>query len=210
MRWTLLLALLLAGPAWSQTPGQVIVALEGGSGFPVRPGAAPHTFAAGDSLVFAATETAGGRLLVHYQADAGTYRVDAAAFGIEPDDPFDVEVTTATYSQGRYTHGAVNVRSGPGTDHRVVHRLARNDYIYTLHCEGGWCRIHEPGWDRDERHFVSESLLHKDAAPVRTYAAPARSSSRSVAVQCHGTTQKGARCRRRTTNASGYCYQHGR
>lgn len=30
----------------------------------------------------------------------------------------------------------------------------------------------------------------------------------NVATQCGGTTQKGARCRRRTTNVSGLCYQH--
>lgn len=30
----------------------------------------------------------------------------------------------------------------------------------------------------------------------------------SVAVQCSGTTQKGARCKRNTKNANGRCYQH--
>ena len=30
-----------------------------------------------------------------------------------------------------------------------------------------------------------------------------------IAVQCKGTTQKGLRCKRRTKNPSGYCWQHG-
>lgn len=29
------------------------------------------------------------------------------------------------------------------------------------------------------------------------------------AVQCRGKTKAGARCKRRTKNASGFCYQHG-
>lgn len=33
-------------------------------------------------------------------------------------------------------------------------------------------------------------------------------STRSAAVQCSGTTKKGTRCKRMTTNASGRCYQH--
>lgn len=30
----------------------------------------------------------------------------------------------------------------------------------------------------------------------------------AAAVQCKGVTQKGARCRNRTTNPSGYCHLH--
>lgn len=33
-------------------------------------------------------------------------------------------------------------------------------------------------------------------------------SKKNVAVQCKGTTQKGKRCKRKTTNSSGYCWQH--
>lgn len=33
-------------------------------------------------------------------------------------------------------------------------------------------------------------------------------SKRATAVQCSGTTQKGNRCKRRTKNTSGRCYQH--
>lgn len=35
-----------------------------------------------------------------------------------------------------------------------------------------------------------------------------KSSSSPVATQCTGTTQKGARCKRKTKNSSGRCYQH--
>lgn len=34
------------------------------------------------------------------------------------------------------------------------------------------------------------------------------SPSKSVATQCTGTTQKGARCKKRTTNSSGRCHLH--
>ena len=33
-------------------------------------------------------------------------------------------------------------------------------------------------------------------------------SNSSVSVQCHGITQKGARCKRMTLDPSGFCYQH--
>jgi predicted lipid-binding transport protein (Tim44 family) len=55
------------------------------------------------------------------------------------------------------------------------------------------------------------------AAPDNYYPAP-RSQPRKkrnyygtggcLAGQCHGITQKGSRCRRNTTNCSGYCWQH--
>jgi hypothetical protein len=35
-----------------------------------------------------------------------------------------------------------------------------------------------------------------------------RSSRKSVATQCTGITQKGARCKRRTKSADGTCWQH--
>lgn len=44
----------------------------------------------------------------------------------------------------------------------------------------------------------------KETAPVQTNS----SSRRTTAVQCSGRTQAGKRCKRRTKNASGRCYQH--
>lgn len=37
---------------------------------------------------------------------------------------------------------------------------------------------------------------------------PSPEPSRSASVQCSGTTKKGARCKRMTTDPSGRCYQH--
>lgn len=49
-------------------------------------------------------------------------------------------------------------------------------------------------------------------APAKSYSSPAKTSGRNesgcTSVQCHGTTKAGNRCRRTTTNCSGYCYQH--
>lgn len=50
------------------------------------------------------------------------------------------------------------------------------------------------------------------SAPKKAYSATASTTRRSGAgctsVQCHGITRAGNRCRRTTTNCSGYCYQH--
>lgn len=43
---------------------------------------------------------------------------------------------------------------------------------------------------------------------VATVAALVAAAALAAAVQCKGTTKKGAACRNKTTNASGYCYQH--
>jgi len=43
---------------------------------------------------------------------------------------------------------------------------------------------------------------------VATVAALIAAAAFAAAVQCKGTTKKGARCKNQTTNASGYCYQH--
>lgn len=38
---------------------------------------------------------------------------------------------------------------------------------------------------------------------------PTRTSPTSTSRQCRGKTKAGARCKRITKSASGYCYQHG-
>ena len=39
---------------------------------------------------------------------------------------------------------------------------------------------------------------------------PTKSTAkRATSIQCSGKTKKGVRCKRKTKNASGYCYQHG-
>ncbi|UOB19349.1 hypothetical protein [Abyssalbus ytuae] len=37
---------------------------------------------------------------------------------------------------------------------------------------------------------------------------PSAGSKRSTAVQCTGKTKSGVRCKRKTTNSNGRCYQH--
>jgi hypothetical protein len=46
-------------------------------------------------------------------------------------------------------------------------------------------------------------------AIIALTAALVAAAALAAAVQCRGTTKKGARCRNMTTNASGYCYLHG-
>ena len=46
-------------------------------------------------------------------------------------------------------------------------------------------------------------------APRMTTPTPAPSEKLAVSVQCSGTTQKGARCKRLTKSPNGRCYQHG-
>lgn len=41
----------------------------------------------------------------------------------------------------------VNVRSGPGTNYRVVDVLARGEEVEVIECQARWCRIRHPGPD---------------------------------------------------------------
>jgi len=43
---------------------------------------------------------------------------------------------------------------------------------------------------------------------IATVAALAAAVALAASVQCAGTTKKGARCKNKTTDASGYCHQH--
>jgi len=44
--------------------------------------------------------------------------------------------------------------------------------------------------------------------PLKTSNSTTTTTKRSYAVQCSGKTKAGARCKRKTKNASGRCYQH--
>ncbi|MEX0686783.1 MAG: hypothetical protein WD267_10190 [Balneolales bacterium] len=48
----------------------------------------------------------------------------------------------------------------------------------------------------------------RTATPTSTPSTRTAPTRRTAAVQCSGTTQKGLRCKRRTKNLSGRCYQH--
>jgi endonuclease G len=55
-----------------------------------------------------------------------------------------------------------------------------------------------------------ETKIHNSNSKVIRLDSPKqqRSDNNNTNVQCKGTTQSGDRCRRKTTNKSGYCYQH--
>lgn len=61
---------------------------------------------------------------------------------------------------------------------------------------GCYCKVHSKK--------VGIDCCQDRSGKVRQSSAPRSSVSR----QCTGTTQKGMRCRRMTTNSSGRCYQH--
>ena len=58
---------------------------------------------------------------------------------------------------------------------------------------------------------LEDELESKIDVNKRSFAASKSYSSKkstSAAVQCKGITKKGARCKRKTTNENGYCWQH--
>lgn len=63
--------------------------------------------------------------------------------------------------------------------------------------------------DLTEQINSLESKMNKEPGeivekPKETVAVPSK-----VSVRCNGITKKGLRCKRTTTNANGYCWQHG-
>lgn len=58
------------------------------------------------------------------------------------------------------------------------------------------------------RALTSSGSPQKAAKPSSSDSYSSPSSSPRSATQCLGTTKKGARCKRTTTDSSGYCYQH--
>lgn len=58
----------------------------------------------------------------------------ATMIAVEPpreDDRFEQAYVTAN----------ANVRAGPGTNHRVVNRLTRGDFVNVGECRGTWCYV---------------------------------------------------------------------
>lgn len=52
--------------------------------------------------------------------------------------------------QGRQAEQAyvttnVNLRAGPGTNHRVIGKLTRGDFVNVLSCQGSWCQVQAGG-----------------------------------------------------------------
>src|SRR5690606_12605316 len=91
-----------------------------------------------------------------------------------------------------------------------------------LHKDGTWTLIKEaPATETKPANLIPSPTKSSTPSSAPTNAvqrtAPSSSSSsssssteykRTTSVQCSGTTQKGARCKRMTLSASGRCYQH--
>lgn len=86
--------------------------------------------------------------------------------------------------------------------------------LKTTHYRAGYFQVNHD----DTRGWVSNSVVDRNAAASlmrrlsgsstttpSTRTVPTR---RSTAVRCSATTLKGARCKRRTKNISGRCWQH--
>ena len=62
------------------------------------------------------------------------------------------------------------------------------------------CKVCKPTANNTKASVTNNSL--------KTTNSTTTTNKRSYAVQCSGKTKAGARCKRRTKNASGRCYQH--
>ena len=105
---------------------------------------------------------------------------------------------------------------------RKVHRLVA---VLALAATGGACRYdshhyyHTLATDGEAEVATSGAAEGGSSAPSKTGSSALKSTKRkptrlyvprprSYSVQCSGVTQKGYRCKRKTTSASGRCYQH--
>lgn len=82
--------------------------------------------------------------------------------------------------------GNVNVRSGPGTQHRIVGRLRPGDRVEITRCDraGRWCRVEQrrgrDGW------VSSRYLSHRGSGgPSRSWSG--RHRSNDVGICFHGS-----------------------
>lgn len=64
----------------------------------------------------------------------------------------------SAYAASAYATGSVNVRSGPGTQYRVVDTLRRGEMVDVVNCRGSWCRVVKAGPDG----WVSANYLASD------------------------------------------------
>ncbi len=54
---------------------------------------------------------------------------------------------------------------------------------------------------------LTEEQLNNTASPA-LHSTPNQAPQNTTSKQCYGTTKAGARCKRLTTEPSGYCFQH--
>ncbi len=71
--------------------------------------------------------------------------------------------------------------------------------------------IKEAGYTACSRCKPTKAKLENVAQAPQNVVAPVKNASprRVNSVQCSGKTRSGIRCKRKTKNANGYCYQHG-
>lgn len=74
-----------------------------------------------------------------------------------------VIMTSGAYAWPAMTTNALNVRSGPSTNFRVIEALARGTQVDIAECRNGWCKI---GLDRGRTGWVSARYLNEEAAPT--------------------------------------------
>jgi hypothetical protein len=66
---------------------------------------------------------------------------------------------------------------------------------------GPCSRCHPPVLNNQSDTESPDAVITKQTSPTKK-------SNKTQTNQCLGTTKKGARCKRTTSNPSGYCYQH--
>lgn len=55
---------------------------------------------------------------------------------------------------------------------------------------------------------ITKTTANSSSKTINTLSASTSSTKKAVATQCTGKTQAGTRCKRKTKNANGRCYQH--
>ena len=76
-------------------------------------------------------------------------------------------------------------------------------------CQGGLNPKTEPKKSSKINEDTTNANKTTSATPSTAKKSIAKkSTASSYAVQCRGYTKEGKRCKRKTTNSSGYCWQH--
>jgi hypothetical protein len=84
---------------------------------------------------------------------------------------------------------------------RCTHSVSKVKVSEAVKLERTACKVCYPnGYTSKSNSGVS--------APSSSYKPSSNSGSGCSSVQCSGTTQKGLRCKNKTTNCSGRCYLH--
>jgi uncharacterized protein YraI len=82
---------------------------------------------------------------------------------------FTAQATSIAAPQGQgleqaWVTGRVSVRSGPGTDYRVVNRLKRGDFVNVGQCRRGWCAVDVYGGNG----YIPERVIGDGANPYHS------------------------------------------